>query len=157
NKQVPRFPIEGKHTEVSCENCHTRPGSAALVFRGTPTACEGCHKVPKHGDFGACAQCHTTQGFAPQTFSHDKTRFPLAGPHEKVACETCHARFKKGSFAPGPNACAVCHGDPHQGQFTGQPRGAELELPKRAPHARLQPETGAPSGGRRVWGCTDCH
>src|SRR5581483_6941903 len=111
------FPIEGKHLEVGCENCHKQKG----VFRGLPRNCEGCHKVPKHGDFGACAKCHTVGGWAPQTFSHDKTAFPLDGKHAAVGCATCHAKFKAGEFVKGPNECLLCHNDPHGGQF-GEPK-----------------------------------
>jgi hypothetical protein len=108
------FTLDGRHLEVGCENCHTRPGQ----FRGTPKSCEGCHKVPKHGDFGGCARCHTTASFreAPR-FNHDQTRFPLDGKHRAATCEGCHARFAKGSFVPGPNACLQCHSSPHGTQF----------------------------------------
>jgi hypothetical protein len=107
------FPIEGRHYEVACENCHTKP----KVFKGAPTACEGCHKQPKHGNFGPCAKCHDTQDFTLPKFSHDTTRFPLDGAHKDVRCENCHSKFAKGTFKPGDSACALCHGDPHKGQF----------------------------------------
>ena len=171
NKQT-KFQIEGKHTEIGCENCHAKKG----VFKGLPSTCEGCHTKkgpPRHGDFGACAQCHTTAGFKPSSFEHDKkTRFALVAPHASVACQTCHARFAKGSYAPGPNACALCHGDPHNGQFTAPPAGTKsgmiiprtgdspygMILPQRAPFApwaKLAPSDGA--GSASPGACLDCH
>jgi hypothetical protein len=147
NKSLVGFKIEGKHTEVGCENCHTTKN----VFKGAPKNCEGCHKVPKHGDFGGCAKCHSVAGWGKQSFSHDKTAFPLDGNHTQVACETCHAKFKKGQFAAGPNACALCHKDPHGGQFSstgtrGSLAGLRLADRGKTPHL-FSPQ----------YGCTDCH
>jgi hypothetical protein len=110
------FVLDGKHLQVGCENCHKEQGK----FRGAPRLCEGCHAVPKHGDFGACSKCHTTLGFATQKFSHDKTRFPLDGKHKAQACESCHTKFKPGGWAPGSGACSTCHADVHRGQFAGR-------------------------------------
>jgi len=39
-------------------------------------------------------------------FDHYRTRFPLAGAHERVACESCHPL---GSFRGTPTRCAICH------------------------------------------------
>lgn len=103
------FKLEGHHLEVGCENCHTKKG----VFRGAPKKCEGCHEVPVHGDFGACARCHTTGGWDPPKFSHDATGFKLEGAHAKQLCQDCHGKFKKGQYAPGPRSCTLCHADPH--------------------------------------------
>lgn len=117
NKPKVGFKIEGKHTEVGCENCHKEKG----IFRTAPKTCAGCHavagKLPKHGDFGACAKCHTVAGWNKPSFDHAKTAFPLDGNHQKASCQACHATMKKGQFQPGPNACRLCHSDPHKGQF----------------------------------------
>jgi hypothetical protein len=110
NKKQFGFPLTGKHLEVGCENCHKTKG----VFTGLETRCESCHKTPKHGDFGACAPCHTTTAWIPSPFSHAKTRFALEQAHLRVPCEKCHSQFKKTERVPD---CADCHKDPHQGQF----------------------------------------
>jgi hypothetical protein len=146
------FALAGKHLEVGCENCHTQKG----VFRGAPKACAGCHVVPAHGDFGGCAQCHTVAGFARPTFSHDKTRFPLDGHHAEVRCEICHARFQKGAFAPGPNACVSCHSDPHGGQF-GEPTHASRSPSLRLLLAQAGSAVPAPHTFSPRFGCIDCH
>jgi hypothetical protein len=142
------FALDGKHLEVGCENCHTRPG----LFRGAPRACEGCHKVPAHGDFGGCAKCHTTAGFSvKQNFSHDQTRFPLDNKHAQVKCQDCHSKFPKGSFVPGPNACVLCHASPHGTQFGRAPSPLRVLFAANGP---LPATTHVVSPGR---GCTDCH
>jgi hypothetical protein len=148
------FALAGKHLEAACENCHPRKNGVA-AFKSAPTKCEGCHKVPAHGDFGPCARCHTVDGFTPQKFSHDKTAFPLDGHHVQVACQTCHQKFKKGDFKPGPNECALCHGDPHQGQFTGA-HGERAGPPSLVLLAQARGALPAHtfSPGR---GCMDCH
>jgi hypothetical protein len=153
------FKIEGKHLEAACENCHKQKG----VFRGAPKNCEGCHAVPKHGDFGACAQCHTVAGFAPQNFSHDKTRFPLDGNHLKATCQGCHAKFKKGDFQPGKSECLLCHADPHGGQFTA-PAHARLLNPGQQRPWLIEPgsivlaQNGPlPHVTSPKLGCLDCH
>ncbi len=84
------FKLAGAHLQVDCAGCHTVAGS----FRGAPTACEGCHAeqgTAAHGEFGACATCHTTDGFAPSTFDHASTGFELVGGHGALGCPACHA------------------------------------------------------------------
>src|SRR5262249_10319021 len=62
----------------------------------------------------------------------------------------CHKKFVKGSFVPGQNACVLCHGDPHKGQFG-------------APHARvgefsvLLAQNGPMHVTSPKFGCLDCH
>ena len=142
NKPRVGFKLEGKHLQAACENCHTRKG----IFSGAPKACEGCHKVPEHGDFGACARCHGTIGFDKPSFDHAKTRFPLDGKHAAVACQTCHARFKPGELQPGPNACRLCHRDPHEGQFGMRETGFKISQNGPIKHVVSA-----------RFGCLDCH
>ncbi len=120
NKTQFDFPLAGKHLELGCENCHKTPG----VFKDLKTVCASCHAVPKHGDFGTCDTCHTTSGWKKTKFEHGKTRFPLDEQHATVRCEACHAKLTPGTFQPGPNACGLCHGDPHNGQFAFPPAKA---------------------------------
>jgi hypothetical protein len=45
-------------------------------------------------------------------FDHGKTRFPLVGPHTKVACESCHpAAGDSRQWTGVPTDCHGCHGD----------------------------------------------
>ncbi|MCB9687876.1 MAG: hypothetical protein H6738_18865 [Alphaproteobacteria bacterium] len=90
-----KFKVEGAHLAVSCTQCHTEAG----VFRGAPTACDGCHHdagMEAHGDFGACERCHVVAGFAPSTFDHATTGFPLTGKHIDQPCQGCHAQKVQG-------------------------------------------------------------
>lgn len=90
-----KFPIAGAHLSVSCTQCHTTPN----VFSGAPTACAGCHEAQgteAHGDFGGCERCHVVAGFAPSTFDHASTGFPLTGKHIDAACQSCHAEKVRG-------------------------------------------------------------
>lgn len=108
------FPLQGKHAEVKCEQCH-----AGGKFKGTPTDCVACHeKDDAHeGQFGTdCAGCHTPDDWENATFDHAKTAFPLTGAHQQVKCEQCHAG---GKFKGTATACSGCHQDPafHRGLF----------------------------------------
>jgi hypothetical protein len=81
------FILDGKHAEVSCENCHLDQ-----VFSDTPSLCMDCHEEPEihRGYFGLqCENCHETSAWSPAKMSdHD---FPLDhGESGLVACEVCH-------------------------------------------------------------------
>src|SRR5580704_6878981 len=50
-----------------------------------------------HGNLALpCQNCHTSVGWKPiravPEFDHDKTKYPLRGLHEGVACTQCHAK-----------------------------------------------------------------
>ncbi|MBP6179382.1 MAG: hypothetical protein KA473_16410 [Anaerolineales bacterium] len=83
-----RFPLTGKHTDVSCEDCHKNG-----EFKGLDIACISCHVEPeKHfGQFGTdCAACHSTDAWTPAKFNGEHT-FPLDhGEEGLVSCATCH-------------------------------------------------------------------
>lgn len=128
------YTLAGKHVGVACSHCHQpqRIGEAdrALIrmkdlrqtFLGLPKDCVACHRDAHKGQLGpACANCHTFEDWkAAKSFDHGKTRFPLTGKHESVACVKCHAgapgmpaQFKGLKF----ETCAACHNDPHRGSF----------------------------------------
>jgi hypothetical protein len=67
--------------------CTTDPNHAAALF---PTTCEGCH---------------TVAGWAPATFDHTQTAFPLEGRHVTVNCSSCHQT----AYAGTPIDCFACH------------------------------------------------
>ena len=53
------FPLIGKHTNVSCTDCHKNG-----VYQGTSTQCISCHKDEHNGKNGTdCAACHTPRGW----------------------------------------------------------------------------------------------
>jgi hypothetical protein len=50
--------------------------------------------------------------YAENPFDHTKTRFPLTGRHQKVACESCHpASGATRKWAGVPLDCQGCHSD----------------------------------------------
>ena len=107
-----RFPLTGAHQRVDCARCH-----AGGKYTGTPLDCNSCHQAnyrattnPNHvaGNFPTtCATCHTTSAWRPATgFDHAKTRFPLAGAHQRVDCARCHVG---GKYTGTPLDCNSCH------------------------------------------------
>jgi hypothetical protein len=109
------FALRGAHRNLACDACHLKTSTAAL-----PTTCVGCHGSddPHAGRFGAeCAACHSNASWRQTSFDHAaSTGFTLAGAHEKLACESCHA-----AGTPVRSECASCHGDdPHRGQLGGR-------------------------------------
>lgn len=85
---ISAFPLEGKHTEVDCLECHIDD-----VFKGTPQECVDCHEEPAYhaGSFSSdCASCHTSDYWSPAEYNERHT-FPIN--HESRnnnECRTCH-------------------------------------------------------------------
>jgi hypothetical protein len=129
------FALEGKHSPLSCEQCHAAKhiGVAARAeikmkdinqsFLGLGKECQSCHQDPHAGQLGAeCLRCHNQDAWKPaEGFQHFRTAFPLTGLHQNVTCVKCHgpkpgetaARYKGLAFAN----CQNCHTDPHRGAF----------------------------------------
>ncbi len=106
------FPLTGAHVTVTpCATCHVNN-----VYAGLTTDCYGCHQqqftsattpVPHSGFPTACATCHTTNpGWAPSTFNHQTSSFPLVGAHAAVACTQCHVNNQYVGLA---TTCYGCH------------------------------------------------
>jgi hypothetical protein len=118
------FPLTGAHERVACGECHRPAPGGGVRFKGTAhQSCASCHADPHAGRMGArCDSCHSTADWArieAGRFDHSRTRFPLTGRHEKVACAGCHARAGGDMrFAGTPfQTCASCHKDPHAGRL----------------------------------------
>ena len=111
------FPLLGKHAKVECKSCH-----ADAKFKDARIACVACHaKDDKHRKtLGTlCEQCHNAKSWKAWTFDHDKrTRFPLDGKHEGVACSACHDKPFDGRVVTS-SQCVACHArdDVHQGSY----------------------------------------
>ncbi len=152
------FPLEGKHANVECKECH-RDGT----FKGLNTACEACHLQDDahNGEFGTeCGACHTPVAWDQATFDHSKSGFPLDGAHARVDCKQCHTSGYKGT----PSQCVSCHGDPawHAGAFgtdcaachsTSAWRPAKFNLSHPEPRVH-EHGTGINHGGTT---CRTCH
>lgn len=141
-----RYPLTGKHQATDCVACHS-PGKPRQI-RGFEL-CASCHADAHAGQLalrkgaGECAECHTTSGFRPSTFTvalHEATPYPLLGTHRTTKCAACHRILPPGELeragialvrgvatpkAAGPPAviqfrfpksgCTDCHRDPHAG------------------------------------------
>lgn len=116
NHQSTDFPLGGRHRSTRCEGCHKQ----AEKHRAAPLTCYGCHKSDdRHkGALGPeCASCHNVEGWRKtRSFDHGKTRFPLEGAHQKVACAVCHVGER---YKDLPRQCIDCHRihDRHQGRY----------------------------------------
>jgi hypothetical protein len=126
-----KFPLTGKHTAVTCSQCHVNN-----VFAGLGTACESCHlksyqatSNPNHASAGfpqTCALCHTTSGWTPASFNHTtQTKFPLTGKHTSTTCIQCHS---SGVYAGLNTACSSCHLNEYQ--KTTNPNHAAAGFPQ---------------------------
>jgi hypothetical protein len=111
-----RFKLEGKHKDVACKICHRRG-----KYKPMDTKCTSCHKDVHKGQFKTrhkktkeCDECHTTKGWKPARFDHDKAKFRLKGAHKKVECYKCHPGKK---FKPIDSRCSACHRDKHKGKY----------------------------------------
>lgn len=122
-----RWPLTGSHRAAPCAKCHAKPaGAVAATLRVEDTRCVTCHKSPHGEQFReqiaarGCEACHNTRGFKASAFDHEATKFPLRGAHSNAACASCH-RGEPIQYEGLPLACAGCHLDVHQGQFTAPP------------------------------------
>ncbi len=113
-----KFPLEGKHQPVKCDQCHVK----GLNAKDTPTACVACHRKddPHKMILGErCETCHSAVDWKRTTFNHDKTKYPLVGKHRPVECLACH---KTPKLAETPQSCYACHkkDDRHKGSLGTQ-------------------------------------
>jgi len=116
-----RYPLLGRHTSVSCKQCHV--GYPARIDRPVFARCSSCHTDYHRGQAtiaGAvvdCASCHSVSGFTPATFTvaqHARTRYPLVGKHTTVSCASCHSRrnpqgAREVVMRPPSGRCETCH------------------------------------------------
>lgn len=114
-----QYPLEGKHQEVACADCHGA-GPAATYVPVEHTDCDACHDDVHEGKFEPtpCSTCHPQPGtgWAVGEFDHDRTDFPLRGEHMDVECATCHPNDQWSGIAH--ETCDLCHDDhPHAGIF----------------------------------------
>jgi hypothetical protein len=114
-----------------------------------------------HGNLAiACQNCHTVSGWKPirtvPEFDHNKTRYPLRGMHEGVACTQCHTKM---IFSNVGSKCADCHADIHRGQFGANceqchsVKGWTVDVKSIQNHNNRFPLIGAHAMAQ----CDDCH
>ncbi|MBI5303966.1 MAG: hypothetical protein HY868_17660, partial [Chloroflexi bacterium] len=87
------FPLDGKHANVACEQCHVEG-----KYAGTPRACAACHADQHKNAFGQqCERCHTTVAFKPAKMNHTGL----------TDCASCHTNKKPANHFAGQ--CSQCH------------------------------------------------
>lgn len=110
-KSDAEFPQEGAHKDVACSKCH--PKARFNLKMRTPDDCRNCHKSSHKGhlfDRKRCSWCHSPKfrSLKQWRFNHAaRTRFKLAGSHQKLDCYKCHTK-SQGSRKPN-RACETCH------------------------------------------------
>jgi hypothetical protein len=140
-----KYPLTGSHLAVPCFACHSeitdKSGHAYARFRFADLTCKGCHADVHRGQLdkfineGGCEFCHNSDSWHKVTFDHGKTQFPLVGRHESTECMGCHIIENPGTdlelirMSPLAQECALCHKDPHAGQFLVE--GNEITACKR--------------------------
>ena len=94
-----------------------RPDAGLLPTRVTETqpVLPGM-SAASHANTGGtqCISCHSTAGWSPVQFNHEKTGFALKGKHARVTCKSCHAHDFTSEL---PMSCVGCHRDIHGGQL----------------------------------------
>jgi len=163
-----RFPLEGKHGQVKCAECHTSGD-----FKNTPQDCQQCHTEPSmhQGLFDQnCVNCHSAQGWVPalldnQPFDHLGTAgFSLAlhgidYAQQAINCKTCHPNSLQ-SF--DIQTCIDCHAQhdlpfmtDHQQQFGSSCMVCHdgVDRLSNFDHANFFPLEGKHVNAQ----CTDCH
>jgi hypothetical protein len=122
-----RYPLEGKHATVDCDECHSPKLPRAKRFRRLDfDSCQDCHRDVHRGQFadrdgGECSTCHTLDSFVTTSFGvaqHASTRFALGGGHEAAPCASCHTGPRpRLDWQVQKQACSDCHDNPHGDQF----------------------------------------
>jgi hypothetical protein len=189
------LPLTGGHGDVACRTCHAQSGehaletSAARSSRPAARTCVECHESPHTHDFAAfsarlagfdlergCVACHAAEHAAWRESAatltpgqHAFSGFALEAPHDDAACAGCHGQsgdFRARHPGRSPEACSVCHADPHGGQFaTGTFAGQECTACHAAlafePHAftvEKHAATAMPLDGKHIdTQCNACH
>jgi hypothetical protein len=130
------YALEGKHSAVTCQQCHKNVSDASVPlarkvvdYSGAKTECLSCHTDTHKGEYGVtCQACHRTDTFDVKGFTHPRAPEFYGGEHATLTCVQCHVpegRIRPTrvgavllSSSPTPSmTCATCHSDIHLGQF----------------------------------------
>lgn len=161
------FPLEGRHRQAHCRDCHEDP---RFAFVGT--GCADCHIDVHAGELGAdCEQCHSPQSEwidrDRQREAHDQTSFPLVGAHSRVDCELCHLQEAQEQFVGTPTDCWHCHHEAYAATTDPDHEAAgmgtdcsECHSPLAATWGRgdfVHPASFPLTGGHAGIACATCH
>ncbi len=164
--QTSKYPLEGKHTTVTCSSCHAKAATPALaakwgtskvILRPAFGRCLDCHADDHGGQLaarpekGECSGCHKVAGWTPSTFDstrHASLKLALDGRHLAVDCGACHGTDRKG-LPPFPASTKL-----GKANFLFQVREVECA----ACHVDAHEGRFARGGARaKTAGCLACH
>ncbi len=101
------MPLTGQHQVIDCRQCHK-----SLVFSEAKTTCIDCHTDMHNQTVGPdCGRCHTSKSWIVENITemHQRSRFPLTGPHYTTDCSRCHPSASQLRFEPQGVECYDCH------------------------------------------------
>jgi hypothetical protein len=119
---VTDYPLEGKHIEVDCKQCHKGRFTEEIDF----SACKNCHEDYHENEFSNdgvspdCIECHSlNEGFGYSLYTleqHQETAFSLEGAHIATPCYACHISEddERWTFRNLGSECVDCHQDIHE-------------------------------------------
>jgi hypothetical protein len=122
---VTKFPLAGKHRNVSCKTCHKGKYTDPLQHK----YCIDCHddfhkgQFVDKGNIRDCADCHNINGFNESSFTieqHGTTAFALEGAHIATPCFACHKKSGQWQFKNIGKSCIDCHNDIHENYISEQ-------------------------------------
>lgn len=83
-----RFPLTGRHAELTCHSCHAQPARTAEL----PVDCFACHKTDDvhEGRFGTrCGDCHGGDSFKAATIPFEGRRLPISEARASPLGRSC--------------------------------------------------------------------
>jgi hypothetical protein len=122
------YELIGAHGRLRCASCHVVPGLGLLFTPADAGDCIACHQDDYDENHGGstfpttCATCHGHESWEDADFDHDATVFPLAAPHDDLACEDCHHGSSFALRFPEPadaDDCVACHEADYDGEHGG--------------------------------------
>jgi hypothetical protein len=159
------FPLQGRHVQVECRQCH-----ATLKFSAAKDRCGSCHMDVHRNELGAmCERCHSTESWLvpdmPQR--HITTRFALLGAHRLAQCRACHTNEQKHTYVGAPIECVSCHRTDYDATVAPPHRTSGINTNCETCHSVSSPTwgrgfdhatTGFPlQGAHAAVACSQCH
>ena len=149
-----RFPMDGRHIELACNECHLQVNieilpEGATRYIGLDQECTTCHGDVHEGRYAAlsCVQCHGQRAWAELESRGHEDYLQLIGGHSNMECRSCHANEPYTlealgeNRAPAARMCVDCHANSHAEGFVdgvalqvSRPTGAACDVCHRAEH-----------------------
>ena len=119
NHGLTDFPLQGKHAQVDCRECHQDDLTASMEH----DRCLSCHDDHHQGQIvdandqpRDCSGCHNEIGFEWPDYDwedHNESSFPLEGGHLATPCFACHLQEDQWVYKDLDRTCFGCHENIH--------------------------------------------